>query len=170
MIVQNRVAKKWKSKILYRTKAVSKPPLAVLHVNNNGVIVFHMERGVGWSVSLTRNAYYWWSYDEQGEESMNRIPPLKNMLHFSGLKVRGKNVGATMITLETPPENTPNMASTANDSNLSSLSSPVLPYGNDGQRYRDGLPQLFSGQSWPLAAAAIGKHRQNASSMHRAFT
>jgi hypothetical protein len=47
MIVRNLVAKKLKSKILYRTKAVPQPPLLVLHVNNNGVVVFLMERRVG---------------------------------------------------------------------------------------------------------------------------
>jgi hypothetical protein len=62
------------------------------------------------------------------------------------------------------------MASAANNSNLPSLSSPVPPYGNDGQRYRDGLPQLFAGQNWPLAAAATGKHRHDASMTRRAFT
>ncbi len=46
MIVQNRVAKKWKSKILHQTKAVPQPPLSVLHANNNGVVVFLMERRV----------------------------------------------------------------------------------------------------------------------------
>ena len=67
---------------------MSQPPVAVLHANNNGVVVFLMERRVRKSVSLTSNAYYWWSYDNWGEESMNRIPPLKKMLHFSGLKRR----------------------------------------------------------------------------------
>jgi hypothetical protein len=36
------------------------------------------------------------------------------------------------------------MASAADDSELPSLSSPVRPCGNNSQRYRDGLPQLFS--------------------------
>jgi hypothetical protein len=62
------------------------------------------------------------------------------------------------------------MASAANNSNLPLLSSPVPPCGNNGQRYRDGLPQLFAGQNWPLAAAATGKHRHNALTMRRAFT
>jgi hypothetical protein len=62
------------------------------------------------------------------------------------------------------------MASAANDSNLLSLSYQVPPCGNDGQRYRDGLPQLFASQNWLLAAAATGKHRHDASTMHRAFT
>ena len=39
------------------------------------------------------------------------------------------------------------MASAANDSELSALSSPVPPCGNDSQRYRDGLPQLFYGRN-----------------------
>ena len=47
MIMWNWVAKKWKSKNLYQTKAVSQPPVAVLHANNNGVVVFLMERRVG---------------------------------------------------------------------------------------------------------------------------
>jgi len=49
------------------------------------------------------------------------------------------------------------MASAANDSNLLSLTSPVPPCGNDGQRYKDGLLQLFAGQNRPLVAAATGK-------------
>ena len=51
-----------------------------------------------------------------------------------------------------------------------SLSSPVPPSGNDRQRYRDGSPQLFSGQNRPVAAAATGKHRHDASTTRRAFT
>jgi hypothetical protein len=74
------------------------------------------------------------------------------------------------ITLKSPSKNTPNMASAANDSNLPSLSSPVPPCGNNGQRCRDGLLQLFAGRNWPLAAAATGKHRHNASTMRCAFT
>jgi hypothetical protein len=68
------------------------------------------------------------------------------------------------------PETTPNMASAADDSELPSLSSPVPPCGNDSQRYRDGLPQLFSGQNRPVAAAATGKHRHDASTTRRAIT
>ncbi len=45
MIVQNRVAKKLKSKNLYRTKAVSQSPLAVLNANNNGVVVYLLWKG-----------------------------------------------------------------------------------------------------------------------------
>ena len=71
---------------------MSQPPLAVLHANKNSIVVFLMERRVGWSVSSTSNAYYWQSYDNRGKESMNRVPPLKRMLHFSGLKRQGKNV------------------------------------------------------------------------------
>jgi hypothetical protein len=63
-----------KIKILYRTKVVLQPPLAVLHANNNGNTMFLMERRVGWSVSLTSNAYYWGTYGNPGKESMNRIP------------------------------------------------------------------------------------------------
>jgi hypothetical protein len=62
------------------------------------------------------------------------------------------------------------MASAADNSNLPSLSFLVLPCGNDDQRYRDGLPQLFAGQNRPLAAVATGKHRHDASMMRRAFT
>ncbi len=62
------------------------------------------------------------------------------------------------------------MASAANDSDLPSLSSPVPPCRNNSQRYRDGLWKLFVGQTWPLAAAATGKHRHDASSKRRAFT
>jgi hypothetical protein len=74
------------------------------------------------------------------------------------------------MALKTPSKNTPNMASAANNSNLSSLSSPVPPCGKDGQRYREGLPQLFAGRNQPLAAAATGKHRHDASTTGRAFT
>ena len=55
------------------------------------------------------------------------------------------------------------MASAADDIDLPSLSSPVLACGNDGQRYRDG-------QNRTLAAAATGKHRQNASTNCRVLT
>jgi hypothetical protein len=72
---------------------VSQPPLVVLHANDNGLVVFLMEMRVRWSVSLTSNAYYWWSYDDLGEESMNRIPPQKKIiLHFSGIKRWGQSV------------------------------------------------------------------------------
>ena len=48
MIVQNRVAKNENQKFCIKLhKAVSQPPLVVLHANNNGIIVFHMERRVG---------------------------------------------------------------------------------------------------------------------------
>ena len=75
-----------------QTKAVSQPPLAVLHANNNGVVVFLMERRVRWRVSLTSNSYYWRSYGNPGKESINQIPPLTKMLHFSGLKRWGEYV------------------------------------------------------------------------------
>jgi hypothetical protein len=84
--------------------------------------------------------------------------------------IRKSYVEATINHPQTPSKNTPNMASAANDSNLPSLSSPVPPCGNDSQRYRDGLPQLFAGQNWPLAATATGKHRHDASMMHRFFS
>jgi len=84
--------------------------------------------------------------------------------------IRNSYVGATINHPQTPPENTPNMASAADDSKLPSLSSPVPPCGNDSQRYRDGLPQLFSGQNRPVAAAATGKHRHDASMTRRAIT
>ena len=79
-------------------------------------------------------------------------------------------VGATINYLQTPSENTPNMASAADDSELPSLSSPVPPCGNDSQMYRDGFPQLFYGLNWPVAAAATGKHRHDASTTRRAIT
>jgi hypothetical protein len=79
-------------------------------------------------------------------------------------------VGAAINHPQTPPENTPNMASAANDSKLPSLSSPDPPCKNDGQRYRDGLPQLFAGRNRPVAAAATGKHRHDVSTTHRAIT
>ena len=75
---------------MYQTKAVLQPPFAVLHANNNGVVVFLEERRIRWSVSLTSNGYYWQSYGNPGEESMNPILPLKKMLHFSGLTRQGK--------------------------------------------------------------------------------
>jgi hypothetical protein len=84
--------------------------------------------------------------------------------------IRNSYVGATINHPQTPSENTPNMASAANDSKLPSLSSPVPPWGNDSQRYRDGLPQLFYGQNRPVAAAATGKHRHDASTTRRAIT
>jgi hypothetical protein len=62
------------------------------------------------------------------------------------------------------------MDSASNDTNLQSLSSPVLPCRNNGQRYINGLPQLFADQNWPLAAAATGKHGHDASTTRRAFT
>ena len=61
---------------------------------------------------------------------------------------------------QTPPEITTNMASDADDSKLPSLYSLVPPCGNDSQRYSDGLLQLFSGQNWPLAAAATARQTQ----------
>ena len=45
--------------------------------------------------------------------------------------IRNSYVGAMINYPQTPPENTPNMASAADDSELSELSSPVLPCGND---------------------------------------
>ena len=84
--------------------------------------------------------------------------------------IRNSYVGATINHPQTPPENTPNMASASDDSDLPSLSSPVPPCGNDGQRYSDGLPPLFAGRNRPLAAAATGKHRHDVSTMRRAFT
>ncbi len=72
--------------------------------------------------------------------------------------IRNSYIVATINHPQTPPENTPNMASAADDSELPSLSSPVPPCRNDSKRYRDGLPQLFSGRNWPVAAAATGKH------------
>ena len=90
---------------------------------------------------------------------------------FENKQSRAKSyVGATINHPRIPPENTPNMASEADDSDLPSLSSPVPPCGNDGQRYSDGLPHLFAGQNRPLAAAATGKHRHDVSTMRRAFT
>jgi hypothetical protein len=62
------------------------------------------------------------------------------------------------------------MASTANNSNLPSLSSLVLSCKNYSQRYRDGLPQHIDGFNWPLAAAATGKHRHDTLTMRCAFT
>jgi hypothetical protein len=49
-----------------------------------------MERRVGWSISLTGNVYYWWSYGNLGKESMNQIPPLKNCYILAGSKGREK--------------------------------------------------------------------------------
>jgi hypothetical protein len=62
------------------------------------------------------------------------------------------------------------MASAADNSDLPSLSSPVLPCGIGGQRYRDGLAQLFVGQTWPLAAATTGEHRHDVSTTRCAIT
>ncbi len=72
------------------------PPLAVLIANNNGVVVFLMERGVRWSVSLTSNAYYWQSYDNRGEESINRIPPLKKSYILVDSKCRKKTYASRL--------------------------------------------------------------------------
>ena len=69
-----------------------------------------------------------------------------------------------------PPENTPNMASAADDNELPSLSSPVPPSGNDSQRYRDGSRELFSGRNWSVAAATTGEHRHDALMTRCAFT
>ena len=70
-----------------KNSAVLQPPLAVLHAINNGVIVFLMERRVGWSISLTSNTYYWQSYDNPGKDSMTQIPPLKKKCYIlAGLK------------------------------------------------------------------------------------
>ncbi len=82
--------------------------------------------------------------------------------------IRNSYVGASINHPQTPSENTPNMASTADDNELPSLSSPVSPCRNDSQRYRDGLPQLFSGQNRPVVAAATGKHRHDALTTHHA--
>ena len=79
-------------------------------------------------------------------------------------------VTSTVFQATQPPENTPNMASAADDSELPSLSSPVPPCGNDSQRYRDGLPKLFASQNRPVAAATAGKHGHDASTTRRAFT
>ncbi len=79
-------------------------------------------------------------------------------------------VTSTVFQATQPQENTPNMASAANDSKLPSLSSPIPPCGNDSQRYKDGLPKLFSGQNRPVAAATAGKHGHHASTTRRAFT
>jgi hypothetical protein len=77
---------------------------------------------------------------------------------------------STVLQATQPPENTPNMASAADNSELPSLPSPVPPCGNDSQRYRDGLPKLFSGRNQPVAAATAGKHGHDASTTCRAFT
>ena len=50
------------------------------------------------------------------------------------------------------------MASADDDIVIPSLSAPVLLRGNNGYRYRDGLPTLFNCQNWPPTATAIGKH------------
>ncbi len=62
------------------------------------------------------------------------------------------------------------MASANDDNGIASLSVSVLLRKNKGYRYRDGLPQLFARQNWPLTAAATSKHRQGATTMRRAFT
>ena len=68
-----------------------------------------------------------------------------------------------------PRKHTPNMASADDVNGIPSLSSLVPPHGNDGYRYKDGLPQLFVRQNWPSTAAATGKHRHGATMMRRAF-
>jgi hypothetical protein len=55
------------------------------------------------------------------------------------------------------------MASANDNSGIPSLSTPVPGHRRNGQWYRDGLPQLFVSQNWPLAAAATGKHMQGMS-------
>jgi len=61
------------------------------------------------------------------------------------------------------------MASADDDSGIPSLSAPVPPRGNDGQRYRDGLPQRFVRQNCPPTAAATVKHRHGAPTTRRVF-
>jgi hypothetical protein len=63
-----------------------------------------------------------------------------------------------------------NMASANNNSDIPSLSVLVPPQGNVGQKYNDGLPELYVGQNWPPAAAATGKYRHSTSTMRCAFT
>jgi hypothetical protein len=52
---------------------------------------------------LTSNAYYWWGYDDQGEESMNQTPPSEKSYILEGSKggvntysmlSNGGNIGA----------------------------------------------------------------------------
>jgi hypothetical protein len=62
------------------------------------------------------------------------------------------------------------MASANNNSGIPSLSAPVAPGGNDGQKYNDVLPQLFVCQNWPPAAAATNKHRHGTSTMRHAIS
>ena len=73
-----------------------------------------MERRIGWSVSLTSNAYYWWSYGDPGKESMNQIPPLIFFVQFSGLKRWGKDVlNSTKICFATFGADAPSPLSTS---------------------------------------------------------
>ena len=90
MIVWNWVAKNGNQKLCIKLKLCCNLPLVVLHANHNDIVVFLMKRWVRWSVCLTSNAYYWRSYEDPGKKSMNRIPPLKKMLHFIGLNRWGK--------------------------------------------------------------------------------
>jgi hypothetical protein len=56
-------------------------------------------------------------------------------------------------------KNIPNMASTNNNIGIPSLSATVPPRRSDGQRYMDGLPQLFIakiGHRQPPQLANIG--------------
>ena len=86
--------------------------------------------------------------------------------------VKKSYIGATTNHFQTPSKNTPNMASASatDDRDLPSLSSPVLPCGNNGQLYEDVVPQLCFGQNLPPAAAAPGKHRHDTLMTRHAFT
>jgi len=64
------------------------------------------------------------------------------------------------------------MVSAADDSGNPSLSAPVLPRGNDGQRPIQQSMALSAGPSRPPAAVATGKHRHFATmalTMRHAF-
>jgi hypothetical protein len=62
------------------------------------------------------------------------------------------------------------MASADDNTGIQSLPAPVLPRGNDGQMYWNGLLLVIAGQNWPPAAAATNKHRHGALTMHFAIT
>ena len=80
--------------------------------------------------------------------------------------IRRNYLGINTSVIE---EKNTNMASADDSSGIPLLSAPVPPRGNDGQRYRDGLPQHFVHQNCPPTAAATVKHRHDASTMRCVF-
>ena len=80
--------------------------------------------------------------------------------------IRRNYVGINTTGIE---EKNPNMASADNSSGIPSLSAPVPPHGNDGQRPIEQSPEPFAGGNRSPTAAATGKHRRGAPTMRRVF-